>query len=110
MIIKIVVDVLAIIGKDWGQETTTTGKLKRDILLTDKTKECINLTLWGDLCNNFDFSTQLPVIIRKGVVTEYEGNKYLKCGQTTTCWVDPDIAFAVELKEWFDTEFQKIPK
>jgi hypothetical protein len=75
--------------------------LKRDILLTDKSKECINLTLWGDFYETMDFSKQLPVIIRKGVISEYSGNKYIKCGQTTTIWFDPDIAIAVELNKWF---------
>jgi hypothetical protein len=87
-----------------------TGKLKRDILLTDKTKECIFLTMWGDRCNNLDFSTLTPVIIRNGVVTEYQGIKYLKCGQSTTVWFNPDIADAVELKKCFDSEFEKLPK
>lgn len=98
------------IGKDWGQESTSNGKLKRDILLTDKTKECINLTLWGDSCTNMDFSNQLPVIIRNGVISEYSESKYIKCGRTTTIWINPDVAIAGELKKWFDEEFEKLSK
>lgn len=96
--------------EDLGRQTTSNGKLKQEIGLTDDTKECIKLTLWGDQFDQIDFSKPFPMIIRNGVLTEYCGEKQLKVGRLTAIWFDAQVDCAINLKKWFDEELNKLKK
>lgn len=77
------------------------NKTKCDLSLTDKSKTEITLTLWGSDWNDFD-SEEVVVVVRNGVVTDYNGVRSLNCGPRTLFWHNPNIDGAEELKLWFD--------
>ena len=79
------------------------NKVKRDLSLTDRSKECIILSLWGSEYNEFD-SEEITVIINNCVVNDYNGLRSINCAQRTLFWPNPDTNDAKELKSWFDIE------
>lgn len=55
---------MGIVVKNWGKEIVGDNKIKQDLTLTDKSKECIILSLWGDEYNNVNFE-EIPSILKK---------------------------------------------
>ena len=55
--------------------TTKAGKecVKRDIVLVDKSKSDINLTLWGSLAETFDGGSNPVVAIKGAKVSDFNG-------------------------------------
>ena len=86
MTIYIHIDCIAVIAENWGQEIVgQNNKLKRDLSLTDESKECIVITLWGSAYEKFDY-TGTCVLIHNGVVNEYNGIKTISCQRNTLFW------------------------
>ncbi|XP_037048451.1 replication protein A 70 kDa DNA-binding subunit-like [Bradysia coprophila] len=96
-------DVIGIIVKNWGKEIIGDNKVKRDVTITDKSKECIILTLWGEEYDEFD-SEEIPIIIHNGVVHDYNESRTITCAARTLFWRNPSNSAAEELKLWFDDE------
>lgn len=101
------IDCVAVIAENWGEQIVGQNKLKRDLSLTDESKQCIVFTLWGSACEKFDY-TGTCVLIHNGVINEYNDIKTISCGRNTLFWHEPDIAIANELKSWFDDELKKL--
>lgn len=87
-------------------ETVAHNKLKRELTLTDKSKKCIVLTLWGDAYEDFNNSGTC-VLIHNEIFKEYNGIKTITCAPNTLFWQDPDIDMARELQSWIDQEINK---
>lgn len=99
------IDCIAVVAENWGGQIVGQNKFKRDLSLTDESKECIVVTLWGSAFEKFEY-TATCVLIHNGVVNEYNGIKTISCAPNTLFWHDPDIAIANELKSWFDDELK----
>lgn len=97
---------MAVIAKNWGQEIVGQNKLKRELSLTDKSKKCVVVTLWGAAYSDFE-NTGTCVIIHNGVINEYNGTKTISCRPNTLFWHNPDVDEAKDLKSWFDEEMIK---
>lgn len=76
--------------------------------ITDKSKSCILLTLWGDSYNNIDFSRYSSVLIGNGIVTECSGYKAINTLPSTVVQINPPTQVAIDLKMWFDEEVKTI--
>lgn len=98
---KIDLDFIGIVANVWDEEVMSTGKKKRDICLTDKTKGHMIVSLWGDDIGELIIPEHIPIIIRNGIAT-CDGT--IKCSVHTTVWFDPQIECAMPMKEWFRTE------
>lgn len=107
MKIYIQIDCIAVIAENWGEQIVGQNKLKRDLSLTDDSKECIVVTLWGNAHEEFDY-TGTCVLIHNGVVNQYNDTKTISCAPNTLLWHNPDIATANDLKSWFDQELKTL--
>lgn len=56
---------------NWGREVVGQNKIKRDVSLTDESKQSIILTLWGAAYEDFE-DVNIPVIVHNAVVTEWK--------------------------------------
>lgn len=101
---------MAIISCNWGeQEVGQQKKIKRDLSLTDKSKDSIVLTLWGDKYHNLN-DDKTCVLLHNAVVNEYNGTKTLTSSINSVFIPKPNIKVAEELKTWFDHEIKLIKK
>lgn len=107
MKISFCIDCIAVIAKDWDQKTVGQNKFKRELSLTDKSKECILATLWGPSYNEPDY-TGTCVLIHNGVINQFNGLKHISCAPNTLFWHNPVTEMAVKLKSWFDEEMRKL--
>lgn len=107
--VSIYIDCVVVIGKNWGQQIVGQNKMKRELTLTDKSKECIMLTLWGDAYEKFDH-TGTCVLIHNGVINSYNGIKAISCTPNTLFWPEPEVPMANELKIWFAEELKQMNK
>lgn len=98
---------VGIIAKNWGVEIVGDNKVKLELTITDRSKECINLTLWGKTYEDFG-SEGSAFVIRNGVINEYLGVKSINCTPHTLFWNKPDLKIATDLSEWFDEEIKKL--
>lgn len=101
------INCLAVIAENWGQQMVGQNKLKRDLSLTDTSKECIVLSLWGSAYEAFDY-TGTCVLIHNGIVNQYNGIKTISCAPNSLFWPNPQIKAANDLKLWFDEEVLKL--
>lgn len=59
----------------------------RELALTNPSKAKVTITLWDVNAENFSVENFSSIVIRKAVVTEYEGIKKLNCISRTLVWV-----------------------
>lgn len=64
----------------------------------------VNLTLWGQVAEEFDGSNQPVVAVKGGRVNEFQGGKTVSLPGSATLQVNPDIPESHQLKGWFDDE------
>ncbi|CAN0840647.1 Replication protein A 70 kDa DNA-binding subunit C [Linum grandiflorum] len=89
-----------------GSETN-----KRNLQLKDMSGRSVELTLWGNLCNeegqvlqNMCDSGDFPVLaVKSGRISDYNGKK-MGTISTSQLFIDPDFPVACSLKQWFDQE------
>lgn len=79
----------------------------RELALTDSSKSMVIVTLWNSHAENFKCEKFSVVVVRRGVVTEFEGKKKLNCVSGTLVWVNPDIPEATTVKTDFDEIYNK---
>ncbi|CAN1136820.1 Replication protein A 70 kDa DNA-binding subunit E [Linum perenne] len=110
-----VVDVIGIVssitpatsvrGKD-GIETQ-----RRNLQLRDMSGRSVELTLWGNFCNeegpelqNMCDSGDFPVlVVKSGRISDFNG-KAMSTISTSQLFIEPDFEMAWNLKQWFDRE------
>lgn len=97
----VILDVIGVLVKNFGLEKNWKGTSMRELALTDLNKNMLIITLWGLQAENFEADNFTIIVIRKGIVTEYEQKKKLNCISGTLVWVNPNITEALELKEKF---------
>lgn len=68
-------------------ETNANNVSMRDLSITDKKKDMIIATLWGNAAENFKSIENSVIAIRKGVVGEFQERKKLNCTAGTFVWV-----------------------
>lgn len=56
-------------------------------MITDDHKGTIIATLWGTAAENFKSTLESVIVIRKGVVGEYQEKKKINCTTGTLVWV-----------------------
>ena len=100
------VDVIGIV-KSVGDVLSFTSKAnkefkKREVTVVDKSNTAVNVTLWGQLAEDFDGSNQCVVAVKGGRVNEFQGAKSVSLPQNATLQVNPDIPESHQLKGWFD--------
>lgn len=78
---------MGILVKDNGIETNYRNSKKRDLGITDKSKSTVFFTLWGVDATNFNSKLFSVVIIRRGLILEYEGKNKINCLYGTLVWV-----------------------
>ena len=83
-------------------------KEKRTISMADQTGMSINLTMWGDQTTMIDFNDNAhPVIAFKGVKISSYGGKSLNLLEESTVVINPSIAQAAQLKEWYKKNIEE---
>lgn len=92
-----------------GAKVVGGNKVKRQLVLTDRSKECILLTLWGSDTEKFDLSGK-SVVVHNGIVNDFNSTRSINCGKNTLFWIDPEIEDAKSLKTWFDLEMIQLNK
>lgn len=80
-------DVVGIIVKDFGLEKNYKDVPMREIALTNPSKAKVTITLWDVNAEKFSVENFSSVVVRKAIVTEYEGIKKLNCIAGTLVWV-----------------------
>lgn len=81
------IDILAIVAKDWGVTTTSSGKRKLDVSLTDKTMQTVRFTLWDNEVDQLVGSEGKIVAIGRAAVSSYLDVKLLNAKWFTTIMV-----------------------
>ncbi|XP_037025602.1 replication protein A 70 kDa DNA-binding subunit-like isoform X2 [Bradysia coprophila] len=99
-------DFIGIIARNWGSQSVGQNKIKRDLTITDYSKQCILLTLWGTAYNDFE-SEGTPVLIHNGILNEYNGSKTITIAQNTLFIPSPDIKIAQDMMTWYEQEIKK---
>ncbi|KNC54564.1 replication protein A DNA-binding subunit [Thecamonas trahens ATCC 50062] len=101
------VDVIGVVTKihPLGSVTSKTRGTqipKRDIEIMDDTAHLVQVTLWGNRAEAFNYPGA-PVVAFKGVrISDYNG-KSLSTGASSGISVSPDIPEAAQLKGWYET-------
>lgn len=63
------------------------GTLMRELDLTDASKTMLTITLWGANAEKFSSPKFTVLLIRRGTVREYDGQKKVSCLSGTLIWV-----------------------
>lgn len=100
------IDIMAIVAHNWGSKKVGECNMKRELSLTDESKECIVMTLWGEKYNNFD-ADKTCVLVHNGIVVEFNGTKTVNCAKNTLFIENPDMKIAKDLQSWFTDELKK---
>lgn len=86
-ILQFFADLLGILIKDFGVETNPNSVPLRDLMITDKEKEMIIVTMWGAAAENFKSIEKSVIAIRNGSVGEYQEKKKINVISGTLVWV-----------------------
>jgi hypothetical protein len=97
-----IVNVVAVIhrNKRMKKVSQQLGFKKKDIILVDRSGE-VTLTLWRVKAEDFVGRKGNSVIIRKAVVSEYKGQKYLTSTASYSMEQNPDDDAADRLLTWY---------
>lgn len=116
---KSMLDVIGIVTAVYPATTIMTKNgseaFKRTLQLKDMSGRSVELTLWGNFCNNEGQQLQAmcdsglsPVLAVKAVkVNEFSG-KSVGTISTSQLFIDPDSPEALRLKEWYEREGKNI--
>lgn len=85
-------------------KTTNKDLKKREVTVVDKSNTAVTVTLWGQLAEDFDGSSQPVVAMKGGRINEFGGAKSVSAPGNGTFQINPDIPEAHQLKGWFDAE------
>lgn len=92
---------MGVLVKNFGLDKNWKGSPMRELALTDINKNMVIITLWSLHAENFVADKFSIIIVRKGIVSEYQGKKKSNCISGTLVWVDPEVPEAVNLKTAF---------
>ncbi|OXA43033.1 Replication factor A protein 1 [Folsomia candida] len=95
------IDTLGILVNVWGLETVK-DTVKRDLALTDQTKQSIVVTLWGKQAEEFEEKIFTVIAIRNGYPLSFMGSCTLNIFSGSLLWAKADLYEAEELKQWFN--------
>jgi len=109
------IDIAAYI-KDVGPVTEVTlkkgvdaKKERRVITLYDNSNTLVEMTLWGEICNNQDLQSDTLVLIKAARVSVFNNTKSLSSSFTTKIIARqdliPDVPEINQLREWKNSEF-----
>ncbi|CAG7883884.1 unnamed protein product [Brassica rapa] len=95
---------------------TGTETQKRSLQLKDMSGRSVEVTMWGSFCNaegqklqSLCDSGEFPVLaVKAGRVSEFNGKAVSTIG-SSQLFVEPDLAEAQKLKEWFAREGRSAP-
>jgi hypothetical protein len=73
--------------KIWDTEIVKGTFTKRDISVTDQSKEVVMVTLWGSSAEQFDAKLYSGLAVRKSSVSVFNGIKSLNANVGTLIWV-----------------------
>lgn len=68
----------------------------------------IIVTLWGKRAEDFIGVENQIYAIRCGYVNEFDGTKSINIFSKTLLWIDPNLPEATDLKNWYETEIEKL--
>jgi hypothetical protein len=77
------IDIIGIVVKDFGLEG-----IKKQLLITDSTKESILVSLWRSDAENFSGELYEPLALRNAIVSNYMNRKTLSTNKDTLIWVN----------------------
>lgn len=86
---------------DWSTQNVGFNKKKRILTITDETKECVGVTLWGANCDKFTGEIGDCIALHNGVVGEFNGDKLINCSFNSSFIVEPDFECVCALKKWY---------
>lgn len=78
---------IGILVKDFGLDKNYKNNIMRELAITDTTKEMLSVYLWSKTAENFSVENLSVIVIRRAVVTDYDGLKKLNCISGTLIWV-----------------------
>jgi hypothetical protein len=81
------IDFVGILAKIWDTEIVKGTYTKRDISVTDQSKEVVMVTLWGSSAEQFDAKLYSGLAVRKSSVSVFNGIKSLNANVGTLIWV-----------------------
>lgn len=95
-------DFIGIVCYDWGIQIVGQNKKKRLLTITDESKECIGVILWGNKSESFTGEIGASILIHNGVVGDFKDDKFITCAPNTLLVANPNLPIINELKVWYE--------
>jgi len=107
-----IIDVVGVI-RNCGEVSTMTSKkdnrelIKRDLQICDQSKKIINLTVWGQMANDFK-SDAVVVAARQVRVGDFGGKSLSTIGGSKLYPDEADVDEINQLRGWWDSEGSRL--
>jgi len=77
--------------------------------LIDKSKRSVELTLWGEMAEDFEAKISDVIVIKNARINDFQGNKSLNFGTLSTIEINPEMEMVQELKTWYKQNADSLP-